>query len=1647
MAIFGTTGNDTITGTPGDDAIYGGPNYDPSNNGNGTGNDTINAGFGDDFISGGDGINTLNGESGNDTFRLEGYGVDTIDGGAEGESLDEYAGDAISFYLADIYLNTGALSIGLNLNLDNNQGAWVESGGWSFTNLERFEAAVGSAGNDTLQGLTLGTYADVVYGGAGDDIISGGGGADYLYGDQGNDTLNGGEGDDNLEDTRFWKDEATGSDGFLGGAGNDKLISIGGADLLDGGIGEDTAVIERWTVGLDQNGNPITPTAAIALSLALGTGGLQTLSYDNTRVVNVEHLSFLGGAGNDTVSGRTDGSYRDELSGGYGNDLLRGYGGNDYLDGEQGNDNLYGGDGNDALYGGAGADILNGEEGDDELSGGDGNDILNAGSGIDRLIGEAGNDTLNAPSLPSSIATAVYYGEKSEYSFTDIPTSDNFLYHFQITDSQVDRDGTDFVSKNVKLFEFAGVTYTFAELFGQSNQAPSGTNKAVTTNEDVAYTLTAADFGFTDPDTGDTLGFVRIDTLPLAGSLKLSNTAVAVGQDIGVADLSAGNLVFTPSANANGTGYAVFTFSVADQAGMLDTSPNTLSFNVLPVNDLPIFTSGSQYGWVTEDVQLTANGQAAVFDPDLDQTLAYSGTHSGWYGNLAIDSSSGAWTYSLNNSNPLVQSLKAAQGVFDDFFITATDSLGASSTQTLRIEVRGTRDPIILNADSATGDEETPILTSDVLSNDASIESALTGSSITSFGQGAHGAVTYNGNGTFNYLGEPNFAGNDSFTYTVTDSYGIASSATVNLLVNPINDAPVATDTTLNISEDTPLLANLATLTSDTDSSALTYTLSGDQPLHGAVVVNSDGTFTYTPNADYFGTDSFKYKANDGTEDSNIATVAINVMPVNDAPRVVSFTVTAFEDLFTEIGLFATDVDSSTLYYSLVGGLGVNLQASVPIAPLNRANFQGLLNFNGIGSFQYQVSDGSAVSDVATVTVNLLAMNDAPTITSALQTGAVSEDRMFTAQGQVTAIDIDGGPIPTFSVNYGSSAYGNLAVDSVTGVWTYVLNNNASAVQAIKEGQLIVDQFAVIAIDNFGAYAFQSVRIEIGGARDAITLNTDSVIGNEDTEITTNNVLTNDVSIESALVGSSITSFGQGAHGAVTYNGNGTFNYLGESNFSGNDSFTYTVTDSYGIASSATVNLLVNPVNDAPVITSMAAVNVNENTTAVMQVLATDVESPVASLSYSLSGADASKFTISNAGLLRFVSAPDFELPTDQGANNRYNLTVSVSDGDKVGMQNIEVAVLNVADTNQAPVAGVDRVITMAHSGAVINLLSLDFLANDTDVDSANLSVTSVSESSTRFDSVSLVGNTLVVDTSTLLTPNTQDTFNYIVSDGTLNTVGSVIVEARAVASQLVGTSGNDILVDTGAGHTLLGGDGNDHLYGLGGNDILDGGSGADRMDGGSGVDTVTYAFSIAGVTVNLSQSMQLGGYANGDTLLGIENLIGSQFDDSLSGDQGGNTLQGLGGNDRLVGSAGADILIGDAGNDNLDGGAGKDQLEGGAGRDVITGGAGNDQFIYRALSESGLGLFSDLITDFGTSKDNDVIDLSSIDAKPLLAGDQSFQFLGKQAFSGIAGQLRYDTSTLGFTKIFIDSNGDRIADFEIDLSGQYTLTAQDFVL
>lgn len=311
-------------------------------------------------------------------------------------------------------------------------------------------------------------------------------------------------------------------------------------------------------------------------------------------------------------------------------------------------------------------------------------------------------------------------------------------------------------------------------------------------------------------------------------------------------------------------------------------------------------------------------------------------------------------------------------------------------------------------------------------------------------------------------------------------------------------------------------------------------------------------------------------------------------------------------------------------------------------------------------------------------------------------------------------------------------------------------------------------------------------------------------------------------------------------------------------------------------------------------------------------------------------------------------------------------------------------------------------------------------------------------------------------------------------------------------ADVLLGGAGEDYLNGSGGNDRLEGGTFSDNLFGGTGEDVLIGGSGNDVIDGWTGYDTALYTGLSSGVTVDLQvTSAQDTGGGGIDTLVRIENLVGSSQDDVLTGNfnrnrleggDGDDTLSGMGQNDTLIGGAGndtlnggtgADTLVGGAGEDTLNGGNQRDRLDGGAdddilngggdvdrllggdGADVLTGGngtdflfggTGNDVFVFNDVSESGVGPYNrDEIRDWN---DGDLIDVSNIDADVGASGDQAFT-LAADGFTGTAGEIMIQSlvrSGVDVQLVSLDIDGDAQADMQIWVLAS-ELDASDFIL
>jgi Ca2+-binding RTX toxin-like protein len=344
------------------------------------------------------------------------------------------------------------------------------------------------------------------------------------------------------------------------------------------------------------------------------------------------------------------------------------------------------------------------------------------------------------------------------------------------------------------------------------------------------------------------------------------------------------------------------------------------------------------------------------------------------------------------------------------------------------------------------------------------------------------------------------------------------------------------------------------------------------------------------------------------------------------------------------------------------------------------------------------------------------------------------------------------------------------------------------------------------------------------------------------------------------------------------------------------------------------------------------------------------------SITYAIAGgADAAWFQINaSSGVLTFagIFRPDYEAPSDAGANNSYEVIVEASNGTDSDQQSLTFNVYNV---NEAPVF-------TSYGGAAS-------------------AATSVAESS------------VVAATFSALDPEGLAMLSYAIVGG----ADAALFTVNPWNGRLIFRAAPDYEAPADAGLN--------NVY-----DVVV------RATDQTNPVTQTLAITVT----NLVTESTVKGTASSNT------LNGTAGSDTIFGLDGGDTMSGLGGDDVLDGGAGADILVG------------------GAGADQLLGGAGGDRYRYDAASDSAVGSH-DMIYDFSRSQ-GDRISLTGVDADSLTAGDQNFAFIGTAAFAGVAGQLRYE-KTGGDTFVYGDLDGDAVADFKLQINGELTLQASDFLL
>jgi hypothetical protein len=772
---------------------------------------------------------------------------------------------------------------------------------------------------------------------------------------------------------------------------------------------------------------------------------------------------------------------------------------------------------------------------------------------------------------------------------------------------------------------------------------------------------------------------------------------------------------FESPTDAGGDNVYDVTVQVSDGQG--STNSQAIAVTVTSANDnAPVITSGATAS-VAENT--TAVMTVTATDADLPaQTLTYSIVGGADAAKFAINSSTGALSFI---SAPDFESPTDAGGdnVYD-VTVEVSDGQGGTDSQAIAVTVTAGNDnaPVITSGATASVAENTTAVMT-VTATDSDQPAQTLSYSIIGGADAAKFAINAN-TGALSFLAAPDFetptdAGGDNVydvTVEVADGQGSTDSQAIAVTVTSANDnAPVITSgATASVAENTTAVMTVTATDTDQPAQSLSFSIIGGADAAKFTINASTGALSFLAAPDFetptdAGGDNVydvTVQVADGQGSTDSQAIAVTVTAGNDNAPVITSGATASvaENTTAVMTVTATDSDqpAQTLSYSIIGGadaakFAINAGTGA-LSFISAPDFESPTDAGGDNVYDVtvQVSDGQGSTNSQAIAVTVTSANDnAPVITSAAS-ASVAENT--TAVMTVTATDSDQpAQALSFSIVGGADA-AKFAINASTGALSFLTTPDYET--PTDAGGNNVYDVTVQVSDGQGSTDSQAIAVTVTSANDnapVITSGATASVAENTTAVMT--VAATDSDQPAQTLSFSIVGGADAAKFAINAN-TGALSFLAAPDFetptdAGGDNVydvTVQVSDGQGSTDSQAIAVTVTSANDnAPVITSGATASVAENTTAVMTVTATDSDQPAQTLSYSIvGGADAAKFTINaSTGALSFVSAPDFETPTDAGGDNVYDVTVEVSDG-QGGTDSQAIAVTVTAGNDNAPV-------------------------------------------------------------------------------------------------------------------------------------------------------------------------------------------------------------------------------------------------------------------------------------------------------------------------------------------------------------------------
>ncbi|TFJ88994.1 beta strand repeat-containing protein, partial [Lonepinella koalarum] len=934
----------------------------------------------------------------------------------------------------------------------------------------------------------------------------------------------------------------------------------------------------------------------------------------------------------------------------------------------------------------------------------------------------------------------------------------------------------------------------------------------------------------TDPVANDDTASTAYGT-PLHNINVLANDSDADGDNLSVSAVSLtnpsqgtvsvnpdGTINFTPAEGV--TGDVLINYTVSDGKGGTDTATLTVTVGAAPIptpptpnNTDPVAnddTASTAYGTPLHNINVLANDSDADGDSLSVSAVTLANPNQG--------------TVSVNPDGTI--NFKPADGVTGDVVInyTVSDGKGGTDTATLTVSVGAAPIPTppapnntdpVANDDTASTEYGTALNNINVLSNDTDADGDNLSVSAVTLANPSQGTVSVNPDGTINFKPADGVTGDVVINYTVSDGKGGTDTATLMVTVGaapiptpptPNNTDPVANDDTANTAYGTAL-NNINVLSNDSDADGDNLSVSAvslTNPSQGTVSVNPDGTINFTPAEGVTGDVLINYTVSDGKGGTDTATLTVSVgaapiptppTPNNTDPVANDDTAnTAYGTALNNINVLSndTDADGDNLSVSAVS-LTNPSQGTVSVNPDGTINFKPADGVTGDVVINYTVSDGKGGTDTATLTVSVgaapIPTPPAPNNTDPVANDDTANTAYGTALNNINVLsndtDADGDSLSVSAVSLTNPSQGTVSVNPDGTI-------NFTPADGVT-GDVVINYTVS---DGKGGTDTATLTVTVGAApipTPPAPNNTDPV-ANDDTANTAYgtalnniNVLSNDTDADGDSLSVSAVSLTNPSQGTVSVNPDGTINFTPADGVTGDVVINYTVSDGKGGTDTATLTVTVGA---APIPTPPAPNNTdpvaNDDTASTeygtalnnINVLANDSDADGDNLSVSavsLTNPNQGTVSVNPDGTINFTPA--------EGVTGDVVINYTVSDG-KGGT---DTATLTVtvgaapiptppAPNNTDPVANDDTAST-AYGTPLHNI---NVLANDSDADGDNLSVSAVSLTNPSQGTVSV---------------NPDGTINFTPADGV---TGDVVIN-YTVSDGKGGTDTATLTVSVGA--------------------------------------------------------------------------------------------------------------------------------------------------------------------------------------------------------------------------------------------------------